>query len=162
MRSEKFIRYLKLAFGAAFLGFFALLCVPFASMYGAGAQRVAVYVIAGVFWLSVIFEQEFLRRCSRERSRMQNMQANSSRRRRIREEASGSSKRFFKNRESAAAALVFLAAAILNAALAFLKIQSGSLVITSIGILFLSLNLYLIFNGRNYKYMKRCRGGEEK
>lgn len=162
MGSEKFIHYLKLALGAAFLGFFALLCVPFLSPYGTGAQREAVDVVAGVFWLSIIFEQEFLLKCSRERNRMENMRGNFSRCRCGYEETSGSLKRFFPNRESVTAALVSLAAGVLNVTLGFLKIQAVGLAMTSIGILFLSLNLYLVFQGRNYQYMKQYRGGERK
>lgn len=156
MFSEKFKVYFRWAIVAACTGHLALLCIPFTAAGGNGVQRAGEYTIAVTFWGSLFLEQIFLRKCNAERKIM----GNHARHRRKEEEDVVGIKRHFRTGEAGAAAAVALISAVLTAALAVFRIRESWAVILSVGILFFSLNLYFIFNGKNYRYIKVYKGEE--
>lgn len=139
------------------LAFLSILCVPFSDINGTQNQKIAVYVIAVVFWTSVILEQVFLKICGTERDRQKNKCASTD----ISEGVKGI-RMFLRNREAEVAAGAFLLSAVIMMIMMILRVQSVWAVILDVGILFLSLNSYCMASGRNYRYMKEYRGGKEK
>lgn len=156
MVSRKFVWYFKLVIGAAGMSFLALLCVPFTSTDGEGLARVFVCMVAGAFWGGLILEQVFLKKCRKERE----LAERHTRRRRKIKEITSQKKKPFQTREAKLASGIFLAAALAIALLAIFQVQSTWAVILSVGVFFLSFNLYFVFNGKNFQYMKLCKGEE--
>lgn len=156
MVSQKFVLYFKLTVIAACMSFLALLCVPFTTTDGGGMSKVFVYIVAGTFWGGLILEQVFLKGCRRERQLAERRRI----RRRKRKENVSQKKKLFQNREAKIIAGVFVMATLAIVLLIFFQVQSTWAVILSVGVFFLSFNLYFVFNGRNFQYMKLYKGEE--
>ncbi len=152
MASKRFIFYFKLSIAAVCMGGLALLCVPFATENGGSLQKVLVYLVAGTFWGSLILEQVFLKKCREERRGAEKQKSQKQKKN------DSPQKRFFQTREAAIAAAVFLVAMLVSALLAVIQSQAVWTVILSVAVLYLSFNLYFVFNGKNFQYIKLNKG----
>ena len=155
MHARKFKQYFKCTVATVFVAFAALICIPILQFHEIGRNKTASYILAAIFWTSMLLEQILLRKCSLERKQIRNRS-----RRRKKEKSKKGLMRFFGTKEAIAAAMVCLISAIATVGLAVFQIQERGAVIISVAIWFLSLNLCCILNGRNYKHIRRQKEGE--
>lgn len=156
MHARKFKQYFKCTVAMVFVAFAALLCIPLLQSHEIGRNKTLSYVLAGIFWASILLEQIFLHKCSSERKQIRNR----SRRKRRKECAEEGLMRFFKTRESIVAAIICFISTMMTVGLAVFQIQTRGAVIISVAMWFLSLNLYCLLNGKNYKHIRRQKEGE--
>ena len=142
---EKFKRnfFLSLLFIA--IATTSLLFIPIAKL-----SNSILYIIAALFWLSVIAGQIFFWMCNTERKKMEQK---SNKKRKQKKEPPGIVV-FFRNKESFIADIVLFTSILLTTILNILRIDISWLIIISISVLFLSFNLHCILNGKNYKCIK--------
>jgi hypothetical protein len=128
--------------GAAFI---SLLLIPAIKL-----QKAMMYMIAAVFWISVILEQVFFWKCNSDRKQMERKTWP----KRRQKNAPIGIAAFFKNPEAIVADAVLFISAISTTLIAAFRVQISWLIIMSISLLFLSFNMHCILNGRNYRCMK--------
>ena len=132
------------------VGCISLYFVPLVNVTGTAAQTAGAYLIALLFWGSIIAEIVFSRRCRKTRKAMEYRLF---KHKPLRYSYPGVIS-FFKNREATVADIVLFASAICIAVLIWLHVKIGWLILGGISLFFLSFNLHCSLNGRNYRYYK--------
>lgn len=150
MKTKKFRMSLLLAMMCPVAGALALLSILFVDSDKNNVHRVLSYVIAAVFWLSLILTQLFLWIANAERKSVE---------RKLKKKLSDKNSRpgiisFFSSKEAKIADAVMLISAAIVAFLAIKGISIGWMVLSAISMFFLSLNMHSFLNGRNYKALK--------
>lgn len=127
-----------------------ILCIPFVNLETIGWQRVGAYVVASLFWLSVIAEIVFVLLSTQFRKRLENERKG----KKSKDGLQPGIISFFKNREAKIVDIIFLVSVVVVLILILAKVKTGWMVMASFSTLFLSFNLHCILNGKNYRYIK--------
>lgn len=135
---------LSLAFATQGLATIALLLIPLFEN-----PDVVNYILAGVFWLAIIAECILFRICTIERMKYEKIYKIQHR-----QKLPIGLITFISNAEAVIADTVLLFSALSLTAIAIFQIRSNWFILLVIVLLFLSLNLHCILNGRNYRYYK--------
>lgn len=147
----KGIRYGLTVSGIASLtGTVQLLLITLGNLDGLLWEKIVSYIIASLFWASVAVNLAAIAKTTAKRNACEK---EGYKIREIRCAPIGVFS-FFKNREAAVADIVLFASAIAVAVVAWIQVFSPVVVLSLIGLLFLSFNGHCILNGRNYRYYK--------
>lgn len=152
---KKYVLLVRLSFVGSFLSSVSLFLIPFADINGQGIQKAFAYVAAAVFWSGFILEIIFVFASSCDRKKIEKKRV----------DAGGEPSKktgvgaitFFSNRLAAAADSIFIVTAIAVAVLSVLKVKNNIIVMFVTAIMFFSLNMHCILNGRNYRYYANAR-----
>ena len=159
MSERKLNKYVLLCLGMATLQFVLLLLIPCSNIEGTKTQQMMAYIIAFLFWSSIIGELICVRLSSNERKRLERKFHNG---REINQSLPGVFS-FAKNRESKIADITLYLSVILLGIIIWTNIKTGWIIIGVVSILVLSFNIHCVFNGKNYRYLKEIRKlGKEK
>lgn len=132
------------------VGCISLYFVPLVNFNGKPMQAISAYLIALLFWGSIIAEIVFSRRCRKTRRAMEYRLFKY---KPLRYSYPGVIS-FFKNREATVADISLFVSAIFVAALLWLRVKVGWMILFGISLFFLSFSLHCLLNGRNYRYYK--------
>ena len=113
---------------------------------------IANYILAGVFWLSLLGEIILFKLCTIERIKYE--QKNGIKHR---QKLPNGLITFTSNVEATTADIALLLSALSLAIVAIFKLRSNGFMLLIIVMLFLSMNLHCILNSRNYRYYKWYR-----
>ena len=137
----------------ACLQFILLILIPFANVEGTETQRMLAYVIAFLFWASIIAQIVFVRLSSNERKKL-NRKLHKSKE--INQSFLGIFS-FFKNREAIVADVILFLSVILLGVIIWTNVKTSWIIIGVVSVLVLSFNLHCVLNGKNYRYLKEIR-----
>lgn len=145
-----FKRNLAVSFCCAFTGFIFLVFIPLVDINGNTVQTIGAYIVAILFWCSIIFEILFSYLCRKNRKLMEEKiyQGNF-----LQNSYSGIIS-FFKNKEAMITDIVLFVSVIAIVILFWTKAKNEWLIITGVSLFFLSFNMHCLLNGRNYRYYK--------
>ncbi|MBE5872839.1 MAG: hypothetical protein E7287_00370 [Lachnospiraceae bacterium] len=153
MLEHKLKRYIILSIAMACLQFGLIICIAFVSIEGTTIQKVAAYIVAFMFWTSIIFEILLAHWSDGERKQLDRYVL---RCREIRRAPSGIFS-FLKNTEAMVAdILLFVSVAALGIIL-WMQIKTSWIIISVLSIFVLSFSLHCILNGKNYRYLKKLK-----
>lgn len=157
MQERRFVAWFNAVFAMAGVGWLALLSISFLHMIKEPLQTYLSYVIAGCFWGSLLVELLAVWQCGRCRKLLRK---------------SGSIEKngwravgilsFGRNREGTIADLCMICAGLVVTVLIVLKVNTVWLVMGSVLLLFLTIQLHCLLNGKNYRYMKLLNKKREK
>lgn len=150
MSKTKLNRYIYLCIVMACLQFILLMLIPFANLEGTQGQQMLAYVIAFLFWLSIICEIVFICIANSHRKKLvRKFHKNKE----IDKEMIGIFS-FLKNREGMMADIMLFLSVILLGIVIWTSVKISWIVIGVVSVLVLSFNLHCIFNGKNYRFLK--------
>lgn len=112
----------------------------------------ANYILAGIFWLSLLGEMISFKICTIERIKYEQKDGI-----KHRQKLPIGLITFTSNIEATIADIVLLLSALSLAVVAIFKLRSNGFMLLIIVLLFLSMNLHCILNSRNYRYYKWYR-----
>ena len=137
-----------------------LLVIPAVSASGSALKKTGAYILAGIFWLSVIFELFSVFRCSKERRLLEQKMYRSLKLK----YAMPGVLSFFKSYEATAVDMLLFISATAIAAILWIKSENEWVIVFFISLFFLSFNMHCLLNGRNYRYYKalKYKSREEK
>lgn len=155
MLTRRLARYILITMILALVEFLMLLFIPLVNLEGTASQRIAAYILAATFWISIIVELFVVKVCTYERRWLE--------RRGYRNNEVKYFKpgiiSFFKSPEAIVVDIILILAIITVVLSALLQINTEWLIIGGISILVLSFNLHCILNGRNYRYIRKIQKG---
>lgn len=130
----------------------SLLMVPLSDLNGTAGQKIAAYLVAVIFWLSLIFEIVFVYISSKKRRKME-------KEKHFHRSGKEMPKRiglvsFLKNFEASVVDIALFIIAIIVVILTWTQGGNEWLNIIFISLLILSFNLHCILNGKNYAFLK--------
>lgn len=150
MLKNKLERYIVLSIALAMLQFILIMCIPFVNIKGTGVQCVMAYIVALLFWLSIIAEVILAIYSTRIRKKV-GCELNGH------DAVEGFGPGiilFFKNKEAVVADIVLFVSVLLLGIILWMNMKIGWLIIGNVSFLVLSFNLHCILNGRNYRLLK--------
>lgn len=157
MLDRRLVKYLTVTIILAFLEFVVILFIPLVNLDGAMMQRISAYILAAMFWISVVTEVFLVELSTYERRWIE--------RRGYRSNELRYSKlgviSFFKNPEAVVADIVLFISVIVVWIAAWLQIETEWVIIAGVSVLVLSFNLHCILNGKNYRYIKNMKKEQE-
>lgn len=153
MSGVKLNRYVFLSIGMAGLQFLLLLLIPYSNIEGTKAQQMMAYIIAFLFWASIIGEVVLVRLASRERKRLDRKLCKG---KEINQSLFGVFS-FFKNKEAIVTDIILFLSVILLGVIIWTNVKTSWIIIGVVSVLVLSFNLHCILNGKNYRYLKEIR-----
>lgn len=158
--TKPFSVYLLLSVIFSCIGSALLLVVPAVSASGSALVKTGTYVLAGMFWLSIVLELFSVFRCSKERQRLERKLYQG---RRLTYAMPGVVS-FFKSYEATAADILLFISAIALAVILWIKANNEWATVSFVSLLFLSFNMHCLLNGKNYRYYKvlKDKSREEK
>lgn len=142
-----------LCIGMACLQFVLLLLIPLSNIEGTKTQQMIAYIIAFLFWTSLIGEIVFVRLSSNERKRLDRKLHKG---KEINQSFSGIFS-FLKNKEAMIADITLFLSVILLGIIIWTNVKTSWMIIGDVAFLALSFNLHCILNGKNYRYLKEIR-----
>lgn len=142
--------YFLISVVAAVVSSLQILCIPFVDLDGTFFQRIAAYILATAFWLSLILELCMIRMCSSERKWLEHKKI----RFRVLLQAHQGVISFAKTIPGTVADVVMFLSLIAVTIAVWTKIQSQWLVLDLVTALYLSFHLHCLMNGKNYRYIK--------
>lgn len=148
--TKPFRVYLLLSVIFSCIGSALLLVVPLVSTSGSTLVKAGAYVLAGTFWLSIVFELFSVFRCSKERQRLEQKLYHS---RRVKYAMPGVVS-FFKSYEATVADILLFISAIAIAVILWIRAGNEWAIVSFVSLFFLSFNMHCLFNGRNYRFYK--------
>lgn len=153
MSTTKLNKYVFVCIGIACLQFFLLLLIPYSNIEGTKTQQIMAYVIAFLFWSSIIGEIVFVRISSNERKKLDRKLHKG---REINQSLPGVLS-FLKNREAIVADIILFLSVTLLGIIIWTNVKTGWIIVGVVSALVLSFNLHCILNGKNYRYLKEIR-----
>lgn len=126
------------------------LCIPFVSLDGTSFQKRAAYILAAVFWLSLMLELCMVWMCSSERKRLEHKKVGFGALLRARRGAIS----FAKTLPGTVADAVMLLSLIAVVITVWTETHSQWLILVLVSVLCLSFQLHCLMNGKNYRYIK--------
>lgn len=157
MLARRLARYISITIMLAFLEFVIILFIPLVNLEGTALQRMAAYILAAAFWISIATEFFMVKLCTYERRWLE--------RRGYRNKGLRYSKpgifSFFKSTEAVVADIVLFLSIIIVGISVCMQIKTEWMIMGGISILVLSFNLHCILNGRNYRYIKKYKKEQE-
>ncbi len=147
----KLFRMNAITIALAVLESLLILIIPLVGLEGTTAQKVFSFIIAALFWGSIVAEIIMVVLTSKERRYMEKQKYRS----RVLGRSRPGALNFFKNRESVIADVILIISIVAIVVLVWKNINNPPWLITgSVAALLLSINLHCIFNGKNYRYLK--------
>lgn len=153
MLENKLNLYVVLSIGMACLQFVLILCIPFLNIEGETKQQIISYIVAMLFWMSIFAEVLLARLSDRVRRKLERKLY---RDKEIKNSMAGIFS-FFKNTEAMIADIVLFVIVLLLGIIIWLHIKAIWVIIGTVSVLILSFSLHCIFNGRNYRYLKKLK-----
>lgn len=153
MLEHKLKRYVSLSVVMACLQFVLIICIPFVSVEGTTIQRVMTYIIAFLFWASIVFE--VLLACWSDRERRK-LERHLYRSKEIKQSLSGVFS-FFKNKEAMVTDIVLFISVLSLGIIIWMHVKTSWIIISVVSILIFSFSLHSVLNGRNYRYLKELK-----
>lgn len=153
MLERKMKRYVFLSIVMACLQFVLIICIPFVGIDGTILQRILAYIIAFLFWSSIVFEVILARWADHERRKLERRLYRS---REIKQSLSGVFS-FLKNTEALVTDVVLFISVIFLGIIIWMHIKTSWIIISIVSILILSFSLHCILNGRNYNFLKEYK-----
>jgi len=144
---NKFKTFFRLSIACIWIETVALLSIQFLShIKNETVNQFVSYVIAGVFWLSMITEQVLFWNANARRKHLKRT----------------SSYRiglisFWKTPGGKIADVLMAVSSVMILMLIVLKMSTGWCILASISILFLSFQLHCFYNGRNYRFLREYK-----
>lgn len=133
---------------SALCGAAALMLLLTADIKASGIRRVLAYLIPAVFWAATVFQILFTVRAAGIRKRLEEKIGAQDMQKRTLFGAIS----FFRTREGKIADIVLLLSAVFFAVCMALRMPWGWLPALGLALLYLSLSLHCILNGKNYRY----------
>ena len=153
MLEKRLIKYILITTAFAIFEFALILCVPLVNLDGLPAQRIGAYILAAVFWISIVAECILVHLTTQERRWIERR---GFRDRHLKHSRPGVIS-FLKSIEATLVDVVLFISAVLVVILAWTQVKTEWMIMASISVLFLSFNLHCILNGKNYRYLKSYR-----
>ena len=153
MLDGRLLKYNVVTISLAFLEFVSILCIPFVNLDGTLVQRISGYILATIFWISILVECIFVHFSTKERRWIERKEY----RNKVLKYSQPGAISFFKNAEATVADVILFIAVTLVEILMWTQVKTGWMLMADISILFLSFNLHCILNGKNYRYLKSYR-----
>lgn len=135
---------------SAVVGAVFLLITGLLSIEHSIGEKIAAYITAAIFWISVVIQIGVTIKASIHRKHLE------------RQKGKGQAEglfgigviSFFKNREAMAADILLFMSAASIVVMVWLGYDQQWVVLLCISLLFLSFSLHCIYNGKNYRYKK--------
>ena len=153
MSEMKLRKNLFICIGMASLQFVLLLLIPYSNIVGTKKQQTMAYIIAFLFWASIICEIVFVCLAGNERKRLDRKLHKG---KEINQSLSGIFS-FFKNREAIVADVTLFLSVVLLGVIIWTNVKISWIIIGVVSVLALSFNLHCILNGKNYRYLKEIK-----
>lgn len=153
MLDSRLLKYNVVTISLAFLEFVTILCIPFVSLDGLLVQRISGYILATIFWLSILIECIFVHLSAKERRWIERKENHN---KTVKYSPPGVIS-FFKSPEAIVADVILFVTATLVVILMWAQVKTEWIIITDISVLSLSFNLHCVLNGKNYRYLKSYR-----
>lgn len=145
---KKFRIYFKLAIACIWIAAAALFSIQFVGIFkNASINKTFSYMLAGIFWLSIITEQILFWNANKKRKEI--LKSNE-----IHNYPIGFIS-FMKTAKGKLADIALIISLILTLTLILLKISTGRIILFSLSTLFLSAQLHCFYNGRNYRFFSK-------
>ena len=157
MQERMFKVWLNVVFAMVGVGCLALLGISFLHLIQEPLQTYFAYAIAICFWGSLSVECFATWKCRQYRKQLR-----TSRRKEKKSWRTAGILSFGKNREGVIADFGMIGSALLVVVLVVLEININWLVVGSVLLLFLTIQLHCLLNGKNYRYMKLLNRKREK
>lgn len=135
-----------------FAGFSAVLMmlIPLVDILGTERHTLDTYIVAASFWISIVLELWMVHRCSAERKWMERKKC----RHRSHTRARAGVLSFHKTRAGTITDHVMLLTAVAVAVVVGIRARSQWLIVGCASMLYLSINLHCLLNGKNYRYIQ--------
>lgn len=153
MLDSRLLKFNIATISLAFFEFVTILCIPFVNLDGSLVQRIGGYILATIFWISILVECVFVHLSTQERRWIERKEYRS----KVLKYSQPGVVSFFKNPEATVADVILFITATLVVILMWTRVKNGWMVMADISILFLSFNLHCVLNGKNYRYLKSYR-----
>lgn len=157
MLERKLNQYVFMSIVIACLQFVLIICISFVSIEGTMIQKTLAYIIAFLFWISIIFEIVLVRLSDKERRKSGKRFYI---RRKINQSPIGMFS-FFKNKEAIVVDIIFIISIVSIVIIICMHAKASWIIISVVSIFILSFNLHCILNGRNYRYLKELKNKKE-
>jgi hypothetical protein len=155
---KQFKRLLALSVASMIVGSLALFSIVFLGVGNDGTTGSAVKnnAVALLFWISLITAQAAFWTANSKRRKMEKNMKEKKDRKAGKEKKGGMGLfSFFRNIPAAVFDLLLILSVIMILVITAMRINSNLPVIGTVSLLYLSVNLHSVFNGRNYRFLKK-------
>lgn len=133
----------------------SILCIPLSGDGTGKMSSIVSYGIGALFWASFILGQIMFWMANRSRKGIERYLKRNGMK--VLNPCRPGIVSLFQNKEAVIADIVFIISVLATAASVIFSIGNEWIILSSVSLLFLSLNLHCLFNGLNYKYIDFVR-----